>query len=283
MGASFAKRVLARVKPHGPVSEVRKALSQFVALCNSNSSDGYVEATYESLGLIARTLYPHLVQVIDREIPECYPDLLSYFWHGIGRAIYFAPTNFPPFNSSPWRAVEMSQREPVHEVGRLNALAGLVWALTLVNIRQPQILENLLKHHRTELMIGNALANGASSAIMIWHDSTVNDPDLDKFLSYQPKTSDSACSDLWIKQVREPCRGALRQIYPALKEHDCLGEAFRYQSLAALVNRLRVKRQAKGQSLHRQTAGISPGSTGVRITPEFLDSKSLTPAGHGGR
>jgi len=239
MGLAFANRLLGTVNPQSPASEIQRALEQFIALCQDNSRRGYIGATYESLGLVARNLYPQMVQIIDRQLSEISDLLVDYFWHGVGRAIYFAPTNFLPFNNAPWRGVEMSRREPANESGRLNALAGLVWAAMLVNIRQPEIVETLLKHHGNELIQSDSLSNGASSAVMIWRDSTIDDSYLDAFCQYQPKSSDAGLIDLWTNQVLRPCQDALQHIYPVLKEHDYLGETFRYQSLPELVARLK--------------------------------------------
>jgi hypothetical protein len=238
MGLSFANRALATIKSQSLVSEVHNAIQKFVALCEDNSRRGYFGAAYESLGLVARNLYPHMVGIIDRHLSEMDHDLLGYFWHGVGRALYFAPTNFLPCSSSPWRAVEMSERESPHELGRLNALAGLAWALTLVNIRQPEILEAFLKCHGDRLADSDAFSNGVMSSIIIWRHSAMNDSYITQLLQYQPDPSHARLVDLWNSQVRGPCEEAFQQCYDELKEHDCLGELFRYQSLPKLVAQL---------------------------------------------
>src|ERR1043165_1110904 len=238
MGLSLASRLLKTVGARSSESEVRGALRRYVELCEDNSRPGYVGAAYEALGVVARNLYPQLIRVVDRQLQKLDEKLSGYFWHGVGRAIYFAPTNFLPFNNSPWRAVEMSRREPEHETGRLNALAGLVWAMALVNIRQPEILEALLRRHCGELSQNDALSNGVSSAVMTWRDSTRDSSYLDALCRHQPEPSEPALAELWADQVLRPCRDALLRFYPVMKEHDCLGEIFRYQSLPSLVSRL---------------------------------------------
>lgn len=242
MGLSLASRLLKTVGPRNSESEVGGVLRRYVELCEDNSTPGYVGAAYEALGLVARNLYPHLICVVDRQLQKLDEKLLGYFWHGVGRAIYFAPTNFLPFNNSPWRAVEMSRREPEHETGRLNALAGLVWAMVLVNIRQPEILAALLRGHRGELSQSDALSNGVSSAVMIWRDSTGDTSYLDALCRHQPEPSEPALAELWTEQVLRPCRDALQRFYPVMKERDRLGEIFRYQSLPDLVGRLETGR-----------------------------------------
>src|SRR5262249_11421336 len=170
MGLSFANRLLETIKPGSPGGRVREVLGQFVELCKENSTNGYQGAAYESLGLVARNLYPHMVRSIDQQLSAIHGDLVGYFWHGVGRAIYFAPTNFWPDGRSPDRGVEMALRVSPHEVARLNSLAGLTWALTLVNIRQPEIMQSLLKRQGRLLNEDGAFSNGLSSAIIIWQD-----------------------------------------------------------------------------------------------------------------
>lgn len=242
MGLSLANRLLKTIEIRSPEARIYDVLVQFIELCRNNAQPGYLGATYEALGLVIRNLYPQLVQVVDRQLQRIDENQVGYFWHGVGRGIYFAPTNFLPFNNAPWRAVEMSQREPPHEIGRLNALAGLVWALVLVNIRHPQVLEMLLKRHRNELTKSDAFSNGVSSSILIWRDSTADDSYLSALCQHQPESSDMTLVELWNQQVLQACRDALHRFYPVLKEHDCLGEVFRYQSLPALVARLQKER-----------------------------------------
>ncbi len=66
------------------------------------------------------------------------------FWHGAGRSLYFVPTNFATFGAAHGRALQAAMNEAPGPEERRNAVAGLVWAVTLVNIRHPAILKNLL-------------------------------------------------------------------------------------------------------------------------------------------
>src|SRR5206468_1232453 len=135
MGLSLANRVLAGVgrtcrNCPGP-SDLPGALRRFVELCRDNANKAYLGASYEGLGLVARNLYPHLIAEIDRELSRISGELTEFFWHGVGRAIYFAPTNYVPLSGVARRALRMTQQEPPHESGRRNALSGLVWAMVL--------------------------------------------------------------------------------------------------------------------------------------------------------
>jgi hypothetical protein len=238
MGLSLANQLLKPINPHTPAAGVRDVLGRFVRLCQDNSREGYAEAAYEALGLVARNLYPPMVRIIDEQLLEIDQDLVGYFWHGVGRAIYFAPTNFLPLGDTLGQAVQMSQREPPHEVGRLNALAGLAWALALVNIRQPEILETFLNQHADHVAQSDAFSNGVASSIVIWRDATEDDHDIAVLCQHQPDSSNPALIERWRCQVVRPCQDAVHHYYGALKQQHCLGQVFRYQSLPELVGRL---------------------------------------------
>jgi hypothetical protein len=124
-------------------------------------------------------------------------------------------------------------------LGRLNALAGLGWALTLINIRHPEILEAFLKHHGNALSANDAFANGVSSSLMVWYDMRGDDPYLRAFCHHRPDTSEPGLIQLWDSQVMDPCQEALQAYYGVLKAQHGLDEVFRYQRLSDVVERFK--------------------------------------------
>jgi hypothetical protein len=253
MGLSFANHVLESVKPKSNSSEIRKALEEFVMLCRINSRKGYAEAAIEAVGLVVRNLYPQMLYAVDEQFSAIDQGLVGYFWHGVGRAIYFAPRNFVPCGNSAWRAVEMCESESPHELGRLNALAGLAWAMMLVNIRHPEIIEMLIKNHGDRLS-QDAFSNGVISSAIVWRDSTGGDSYLDRICQHQPCSSDSQLVGLWDKLVKRPCEEALQDYYAVLKRHDCLGELFRYQFVPELIARLESEPVGAGYGTEQRGA-----------------------------
>jgi len=223
MGLSFASEVFETTSSNNSSAELRNRLQEFLCLCRDNSHEGYLDASYEALGLVVRNLYPDLLQLIDTELTELDQRLAGYFWHGVGRAIYFAPSNFLPINCAPWRAVEMALSEPPHELGRCNALAGVIWSLALVNLPQPQILELFLKYH-PQIAKAEVFDKSLCAALLIWRDSSPNDTLIEALGSHHP--SDPALIDLWNK-VSYACAGASESQYLALKEKNALGSLFR--------------------------------------------------------
>jgi hypothetical protein len=239
MGLSLADRLLATLTPQSSEADIDTALRQFIALCQHNSREGYMGAVLEPLGLVTRLRYPQMVRIIDRRLSTTAPDIVGYFWHGVGRGLYFLPLNALPCSSSTWYAVEMAQEEPPHSLGQLNALGGLAWALTLVNIRHPAILQTFLQQHGGVISANDAFSTGVSSSLMIWYDMEGDAPYLSAFLQYQPDPSKPRLLQLWNSQVRAPAQEALQRYDTELKTQYGLGEAFQHQPFQALVDQLK--------------------------------------------
>lgn len=250
MGLSLAERVLNTLPDSSSAMDINAMLRQFITLCYANSREGYTAATIEALGLVTRLLYPNLVQQIDQQLMRMDPASLGYFWHGVGRGIYFLPINAPPGIHVAPRAVQIAMSEATHIVGRLNALSGLVWALTLINITHPEILANVLLRHRDIFTTTDAFSNGVSSAILVWRDIKCDDPYLHAFCQYEPNLDDPNLVELWHHSVRLPCDLALSQYYEALKAENGFGELFRYQSLAELVEQLKSDNSGRTHYCH---------------------------------
>jgi hypothetical protein len=239
LGLSFAQHLLEDINPQSPSSEIWSVLRRFIRLCRENSRPGYIGAAFESLGLVARVFHPQeLVPVLDRHLALIDEEVLAYFWHGVGRAIYFSPTYFLPFGRSPWRAVEMVHGEVPHELGRLNAMAGLTWAVTLVNMRRPQVLEAVVNAHGAEFARDGAFANGISSSLIMRYDTTPDASFIAAFCGHRPNVAPAVAA--WDRLVRRPCEDALSKYYGVIKSRQCLGQVFRYQRLDQLTEQLRV-------------------------------------------
>jgi hypothetical protein len=153
--------------------------------------------------------------------------------------MYFSPENFMPGWRTPWRALEMCRTEPPHELGRRSAAAGFAWAITLVNMRHPIIVETLLEYHGEDLLRDAAFANGVISSLIMRYDITPYDPTLAAYRRHRPSHANSKTIDLWERLVAAPVEKALTEYYPVLKQQHRLEEVFRYQDLAVLVRQRR--------------------------------------------
>jgi len=247
LGLAFAQQLMNRITPYSPASDIRSVLHEFVTLVKNNSRQGYEGAAYESLGLLTRFWHSQMVNIVDQRMGEVEPEAVSYFWHGVGRSHLFLPIYFVPGLLSPWLAVE---REAPHELALLNMIAGLAWALTIVNVRQPKIIENFLKYELDQVAQPQAFSNGAVSSLIMGIDITPSDVYITEFLKYRPDPSDQRVAQLWEKLVGSPANDGVQRIYPVLKKHRRLGEVFHYQNLSEPVARL----EGSHRSLHRYSA-----------------------------
>lgn len=175
--------------------------------CRDEAGPGFPELAAEALGLLARTLHPWLLPRLDELLAAADPALADYLWHGAGRGLYFAPMHLLPWSGGCRRAFAKARSEPPHEAGRRNATAGLAWALTLVNVRSPEVAEACLAGCGEEADVERAVADGVSSALLVWRQWAGADPLLDRFLAHRPAAPGRALR--WRRRVIEPCRAAL--------------------------------------------------------------------------
>ena len=205
----------------------------FVQLCQRNSRHEYWPAAMEALGLVVRNLRPELIAPLDRLFSSGHDDLRAYFWHGIGRGHYFTVFNSLPRWNAPGQGFEMCLQSP-HELGRLNALSGFAWAMTLVNLRHPEIIASWLDRY-SAMITSDAVANGISSALLVWAFSAPDDHLIRALTQYQPAGGNSILPRLWENQVQQPSRLVLEcRILNAIPE---IAKIFRYQPLAQFVEK----------------------------------------------
>jgi hypothetical protein len=227
IGLAFAQALLAPVTPGNSATALGPALRTFVRLCRENSRPGYVGAAYESLGLVAQTYHPDLVAEIDRWLPQTAGGLLGFFWHGVGRALYFSPRNFLPCSDIDWTRAPASAP---HETGRLNVIAGLAWAVTLVNMRQPTVIERLLRRQGNLLASSPAFANGVASSVVVRASTTPGAGFTSSFCSHRPEAAAGDLTTAWDRLVAGPCHDALVREQPLLARAGRLDTVFEYRS-----------------------------------------------------
>jgi hypothetical protein len=231
IGLAFAERLLAELPPDSGPERLADTVERILDLCRRNSRPGDLGAAYESLGLVTRTFHPALVRSVDAALRVLGGTARDFFWHGVGRALYFLPVSFVPWGDVTWRPFSMGFAEAGDEVARRNVVAGIAWALILVNMRQPAIGDVLLLGRHGEIADDEAFTDGAVSTALMRRDTTPGGELLPTYLSYQG-------GPLWERSVREPSRQALEHEYRALVREDRLGELFRAGGrVAAMADR----------------------------------------------
>ncbi len=194
------------------------AVRAFAARCRATARAGAEEAMLEALGLAARTLRPERVGEIACFLGSFEGGRLApCFWHGVGRALYFVPSHLLPWDRT--GAIREAAGEPPSTGGKLNAMAGLAWATTLVGLRHPEILDRFLG--RCDGWEAQAAEHGIAAAVVVWVHANGRDDLLAHFLGYR-------AADLlrWRKRVVNPCERSLaRQLAPAMEGR--FGQLFR--------------------------------------------------------
>lgn len=228
MGLLLARRTLGRGGESDLETDGRERVRRFVELCDRNSRPGYADATFEALGLVVRNLHPRSLDTVDRLLAEGAPRRRAVFWHGAGRALYFNLSQSLSGADVLWRGLEKTRREAPDRDGRLNALAGLAWALALVNLRHPRVVEVFLRDYAERLDEEERLAfsNGVASATTLWFDAVGRDPYLEAFCDHLPRAGE--LRSLWRRMIQEPCETSF-EAYPTLLEEDGPGRLFRFE------------------------------------------------------
>jgi hypothetical protein len=226
-GTSFAGKILAALNGHSSKLALQDAFKRFSELCESNSRPGWLENSIEPFGLCVRSLHPHLLARISDAIGEIDINAQRLFWHGVGRSLYFVPMNFVTFGGSHERALKTAIAEAPTIEDRCNCVAGLVWAVTLVNICHPAVLKNLLRASDA-IRMPDAVINGIVSALMIWKHMVPEDRE---FLPvyFQPCTGSARDVRLWNDYVVKPAVNAFAKVYPKLLEDGRVASVFEYK------------------------------------------------------
>jgi hypothetical protein len=225
MGLAFASDCLTS-RLDGFDFAAEKCVRRFLTLCRVNSLPGFTGATIEALGMVARLLRPGSVAVLERCLQSIDDELVGRFWHGVGRAIYFSPLTIVPSASVVWPRLKQVCVEVNHETGRANVVAGFAWALTLVNLRSPEVLESLLRLDGHDLSEPDAFADGVTAAATVWNHWDSESAYLDHLCQYDPRLPHSAQVAQWNRTARSYCDGALKQRYLSLNRDGQIDALF---------------------------------------------------------
>lgn len=202
MGMAFADHVLRGITPRSSGPQVRQAIGRIAKLCRANSDDEHLGAALESLGLISRCFYPGLVARLTDELPRVDETLVDYFWHGVGRAIYFLPIQLIPGFGTIDHALGISAREAPDDRSREASHAGLAWAFALVNLRHPEVMERFLSRHG-DWIVGSSFCNAVIDSILSRHQTTPEAEFIADFLRHRP--ADPQVAKLWQELIERPC------------------------------------------------------------------------------
>lgn len=157
--------------------------------CRREALDGYHEMVFEAMGLVAATLYPQLVPEIGRHTAGS-EDQSALFWHGVGRGLYFQPATFLPVRAAQNWPARLAQCRHRGESASANLIAGLAWAMTLVNLRDPELVRKWLAEHGTKPSWHKPLQNGMNSALIVWKVASPGDPAVEQLRRFERSAGD---------------------------------------------------------------------------------------------
>jgi len=211
VGAGLA---LARsgISEEGLRQGARIAVSRLLEDIALSSRPGCAGVGVEAIGMLVRTLLPSFLLAVDEQLRRQSADARAWFWHGVGRALYFL---FPRalFGGPGWSGWKRVALEAPDQDALRAAQAGFVWALCLVNTGAPEVLEAFLHQHGGELD-QEVFEHGLVGTTLVWHAWAGRDPRLRRLLEHRPVTD----ALHWDDRVRQPLLRALEERAPILEK-----------------------------------------------------------------
>jgi hypothetical protein len=240
LGLALSRRLLRPFGAGSPAADLAAGLERLLALIEANARPDLAPVAIEAAGLIVRMFLPRLRAATARWMRAASPDLEGLFWHGIGRAVYFVPASSWPRPGALRHALALCRREPPDAATRQHALAGLAFAVTMINWQQPLLIERLfaLLEIDAERAGGadpagaggssgpplpprwegeaEAFASGVAACLFVQRFTLPNAPPPPVLQHLPDAASDPRRRELWERHVRQPCAAALEQLYPRL-------------------------------------------------------------------
>jgi hypothetical protein len=210
LGMALAKRDLADCRRE---IDTPAAVHRFLADAEASAVPGFLDAVAEPLGLVTRFEHPWRVAAVGRELARQAPALVPWFWHGVGRCLLFLPECFLPRPEAGWRAALRLAREIADPEHRSRARVGWACGLTLVHMRRPWLVADLLRRHGGEIEgagdgFADALREGVVEAIDVRREATPGCEEMIRaYLAYRPPSR--RVEERWRRLVEEPGLRAL--------------------------------------------------------------------------
>lgn len=211
LGMALARRDLATC---GSERRTAAAVDRFLADARRCALPGYLDAVAEPLGVVARFEHPRRVAAIGRALARLAPELAPWYWHGVGRCLLFLPSSFLPLPEASWRAARRLAREMRSGAARSRARVGWACGLTLVHMRQPWVVAELLRCHGAEIEsaadgFAADFREGVAEAVDLRREVTPGGGELvEAYLAHRPATG-RRTGERWRRLVEQPGVAAL--------------------------------------------------------------------------
>ena len=222
LGMALSRRLLRPLGAGCPPTELAARLCRFLELVRENSQRPFAPVAVEAAGLIVRMFLPRLRFGVAHWMRSAGEDLEGLYWHGVGRGTYFIPATSLPRPGALRFALALCRREPPDDANRLHALAGLAFAVAMINWHQPVLIERLfgLLGEREEAAPhdeAEAFASGVAACVLARRATLAAATPPPPLLRYAPPAAAGPRRiERWESRVRRPCAAILEQVYPPL-------------------------------------------------------------------
>ena len=230
-GMSFARFTLSQWTAAAAMPSLGAVIQEFLQIASERALPNYRACLVEPFGLVVRNLYPQLIPAISRLLSECSREEFDLFWHGSGRGLYFSPLHLVPgLPLRRWSFYEATSNAP-NPIALRNLISGFFWSVTLVNIRQPEVVTRFLgsRSMKDWEVVAQAISDGVSAALLVWHHLTEDNRVTEHFLDHVPCPAPDALRRFWVDQIVSFSRLRLAHEYEHLRRDDRIADVFRYQ------------------------------------------------------
>jgi hypothetical protein len=199
MGLQFAERALRQTKGN----RLDRVVSYYLRQWSIHALARWHCAGAEPFGFAAAILCPDLVQTLSHAA-DFDVERAGYYWHGVGRALYFAPTMAMPLCGAHARAMWQARTVGHSEHAVANVMAGWAWGMTLTNVRHPDLIEAALVHACEAAPSLEALRHGIAGALAMADAGAPSHPFRRALWHHQPRERHGA--SVWNRLVRSACQ-----------------------------------------------------------------------------
>jgi len=175
----------------------------------------YQAPVIDSTGFVLCLISPRALKQVDAALSQQQSGLDRHLWTGAGRAIYFRyPRALYP-RGGDWPGVQRILAEAPRPSCREAALSGLGFAVTLINMGQPELLEDFIRKHIGSLSADPGFSDGVQEVLDMWHSLWGRDAVIQALSAHETPDLDADAAGYWLSAVREPARRILQGEAPA--------------------------------------------------------------------
>ena len=161
-------------------ADTRESARRHAELCRRWAPAGSALMLFEATGFVCHQLMPLSFEAMADGASSLGEEAYAAFYHGVGRALYLSLRSLVDSRHPLERAMALDDG-----AARRNAVAGVVWAATLVHLRHPRQLETLLSDWIGRVDVG-AVEHGMAGAMTVWLNhlqGRVDEPDKERHVA----------------------------------------------------------------------------------------------------